>query len=156
MNNYEKLLDVAENDGITVTEDFDLSQTRFKGLYCDGVIAINQEIETNAERTGILAEELGHHYTTVGDITSQSTTDERKQEFKARLWAYNKLIGLNGILSAYKANCHTLADMAEHLDVSEEFLSEALECYKQKYGSCAKLDNYLIYFEPYLGVMELI
>ncbi|MFW5668009.1 MAG: ImmA/IrrE family metallo-endopeptidase, partial [Acetivibrio ethanolgignens] len=136
MNNYEKLLDVAENDGITVTEDFDLSQTRFKGLYCDGLIAINQEIETNAERTGILAEELGHHYTTVGDITNQMSIEDRKQERRARIWAYNKLIGLRGILSAYKANCLTLNQMAEHLEVSEEFLSEALDCYRTKYGPC--------------------
>lgn len=156
MNNYEKLLDIAENNGITVTENFDLSQTRFKGLYCDGIIAINHTIETTFEKTGILAEELGHHYTTVGDITSQSTTEERKQELKARLWAYNKLIGLQGILSAYNAGCHTITDMADYLNVTEDFLAEALDCYKKKYGTCATLDNYLIYFEPYLGIMELI
>lgn len=156
MNKYEKLLDVAENNGITVTESLDLSQTRFRGLYCDGVIAISPTIETTSEKSGILAEELGHHYTTVGDITAQITIADQKQECKARLWAYNKLIGLQGILSSYKANCHTLVEIAEHLEVSEEFLSEALECYRKKYGTCTKLDNYLIYFEPHLGVMELI
>lgn len=68
MNTYELLLDTAEKDGITVTEKFDLSETRFKGLYCDGVIAINHTLTTNAEKNGILAEELGHHYTTHGNI----------------------------------------------------------------------------------------
>lgn len=151
--NYEVLLCEAAKEGLTVKEKpLKYNDGRIKG----NRIAIRKGINTSTEKACVLAEELGHHYTTVGDIISQSTAEERKQEFKARLWAYNKLIGLNGILSAYKANCHTLADMAEHLDVSEEFLSEALECYKKKYGSCAKLDDYLIYFEPYLGVMELI
>lgn len=149
---YDDLLILSDSERLIVKEKPLLAnEGRIKGRR----IAIKRDMTTIKKKCA-LVEELGHHYTTVGDITSQSTTDERKQEFKARLWAYNKLIGLNGILSAYKANCHTLADMAEHLDVSEEFLSEALECYKQKYGSCAKLDNYLIYFEPYLGVMELI
>lgn len=149
---YDDLLILSDSEKLIVKEKPLLAnEGRIKGRR----IAIKKDMTTIKKKCA-LAEELGHHYTTVGDITSQSTTDERKQEFKARLWAYNKLIGLNGILSAYKENCHTLADMAEHLDVSEEFLSEALECYKKKYGSCAKLDNYLIYFEPYLGVMELI
>lgn len=149
---YDDLLILSDSEKLIVKEKPLLAnEGRIKGRR----IAIKKDMTTIKKKCA-LAEELGHHYTTVGDITSQSTTEERKQEFKARLWAYNKLIGLNGIISAYKANCHTLTDMAEHLDVSEEFLSEALECYKKKYGSCAKLDNYLIYFEPYLGVMELI
>ena len=156
MNTYEKLLDVANNDGITVTEDFDLSNTRFKGLYCNGTVALNKKLSTSAEKSSILAEELGHHYTTVGDITAQISIEDQKQEYKARLWAYNKLIGLQGIISAYKAHCHTMVDMAEHLEVSEEFLTEALECYRKKYGVCTKVDNYVIYFEPHLGVMEMI
>ena len=97
-----------------------------------------------------------HHYTTVGDITAQITIEDQKQEYRTRLWAYNKLIGLQGILSAYRFNCQTLNEMAEHLEVSEEFLAEALECYRKKYGVCTKLDNYVIYFEPHLGVMEMI
>ena len=150
MNTYEKLLTVADNDGITVTEDFDLSNTRFKGLYCNGTVALNRELSTSAEKSSILAEELGHHYTTVKNITAQITVEDRKQEYRARLWAYNKLIGLQGILSAYRANCQTLNEMAEHLEISEEFLAEALECYRNKYGVCTKADNYVICFEPYL------
>lgn len=46
--------------------------------------------------------------------------------------------------------------MAEYLNVTEDFLAETLHCYKAKYGVCAKIDNYIIYFEPSLGVFELI
>lgn len=156
MNKYETLLDAAEQDGITVTEKFSLSDTRFKGLYCDGVIAIDCTLTTNAEKNGILAEELGHHYTSYGDIIELCSVEDRKQELRARLWAYNKMIGLQGIVAAYKHGCTSLHDTAEFLEVTEEFLAEALERYRSKYGCYVKLDNYVIYFEPVLGVLEMI
>ena len=79
----------------------------------------------------------------------------RKQERHARLWAYDRMIGLMGIASAYKAGYTNCCEMAEHLEVSEAFLLEALEAYKSKCGEFAKIDNYVIYFEP-LSVFELI
>lgn len=44
--------------------------------------------------------------------------------------------------------------MAEYLDVTEEFLSDALESYRKKYGTCKAIDNYIVYFEPHLGILE--
>lgn len=136
------LLDTAEQDGITITEKFDFSQTRFKGLYCDGVIALNPVLTTLAEKNSILAEELGHHHTTYGNILNLHNVSDIKQEQHARLWAYDKLIGLTGIIRAYKHGCTSLHDMAEFLEVTEEFLNEALASYRSKYGCYAKLDNY--------------
>lgn len=155
MNTFEHLEHEACKDGIEVI-DYHFQSSKIKGLYCNNTVALSKELETNADKSSVLAEELGHHYTTVGDIIDLESVENRKQEFRARLWAYNKLIGLQGILSAYKANFHTLNEISEHLEVSEEFLAEALECYRKKYGVCTKIDNYVIYFEPHLGVMELI
>ena len=45
---------------------------RIKGLYCDGTIAISTDMKTDAEKACVLAEELGHHYTTYGNILDQS------------------------------------------------------------------------------------
>lgn len=104
---------------------------------------------------GILAEELGHHYTSSGNILDMSVTANRKQEYHARFWAYNRLVGLQGIIACYKANCLAINEMAEYLDVTEEFLKEALECYRSKYGTAKQIDNYIIGFEPNLYVIEL-
>lgn len=156
MNLYEKLLDSAYQQNVAVFEKYDFSDTRLKGLYCDSTIALDKNIATKSDKACILAEELGHHHTTAGNILDQSSSDNRKQEYHARLWAYNKLIGLYGIIQCYKAGCHTLFEMADYLNVTEEFLQETLSCYKQKYGVCAKLDNYVIYFEPNIFVLELI
>mgnify|MGYP003379396717 FL=1 len=114
-----------------------------------------EKIETSAEKSCILAEELGHHYTTVGNILDQSSVSNRKQELRARMWAYNKLIGLIGIIKSYEHGCQSYHEMAEYLDVTEEFLRDALEKYRQKYGVCTTVDNYIIYFEPGLGVVKM-
>lgn len=156
MNKYETLLDAAEQDGITVTEKFDFSDTRFKGLYCNGVIAIDHTLSTSAEKNSILAEELGHHHTTYGNILDMHDVSNIKQEGRARMWAYDKLIGLTGIINAYKHGCTSLHEMAEFLEVTEEFLNESLTAYRRRYGCFTKLDNYVIYFEPTLGVLEMI
>ena len=80
----------------------------------------------------------------------------RKQERQARLWGYNKLIGLSGIINAFRAGCHNRHEIAEQLDVTEEYLQECIDCYRDKYGIYTEVDNYIIYFIPYLAVMEKI
>lgn len=154
MTKYESLLSDADKSNVIVTDQFDLSDTNFKGLYCNGTIALNKDMVADTEKACILAEELGHHYTTVGDIIDQSTVENRKQELRARVWAYNKMIGLRGIISSYIAGCKNAYEIADHLNVTEEFFTDALGYYKSKYGLCTTIDNYMIYFEP-LGVLEL-
>ena len=154
MTRYEKLLNDADKSNVTVTDRFDLSGTRFKGLYCDGTIALDSNLQTDSEKSCILAEELGHHYTTVGDILNQAETENRKQERRARIWAYHKLLSLNDLINSYKRGCQNQYEIADHLNVTEEFLLDCLAYYKEKYGIYVKHDNYLIYFEP-LGVLEL-
>lgn len=152
---YENLLQEAADENVYVIEDAPF-QSRADGLICNDVIGINRTVRRSTQRACVLAEELGHYHTTVGDIMDQSSDANRKQELRARLWSYNKLIGLHGIISCYKAGCQTLYDMSDHLGVTEEFLQEALQCYRSKYGIYARVDNYAIYFEPGLSVLELI
>lgn len=150
--NYTDLLVEADNLSL-ITKDKPLRA--HDGRIKKNKIAIRKDM-SEIKKKCVLAEELGHYHTTVGNILDQSSSNNRKQEYKARLWAYNKLIGLNGILSAYKTGCKNTYEIAEYLDVTEDFLQEALSCYKQKYGIYTKLDNYVIYFEPSIGVFEMI
>ena len=152
---YDNLLEEAANEGLYIIENAAF-KSKADGLINGNVIGINSKVRTTRKRSCVLAEELGHYHTTVGNILDQSTTSNRKQEHQARLWAYNKMIGLSGIISCYHAGCHTLSDMAEHLDVTEEFLKDALDCYRSKYGTYTRIDNYVVYFEPSIGVFEMI
>lgn len=154
MTGYEELLTDADKENIIVTDQFDLSGTRLKGLYCDGTIALNRDMYIESEKTCVLAEELGHHYTTVGDIMDQTNVTNRKQERRARIWTYHKLLSLNDLIDSYVCGCQNRYEIAEHLNVTEEFLMDCLSYYREKYGICVKQDNYVIYFEP-LGVLEL-
>lgn len=153
--NYEELLDESKNNGIYLIENANF-KSKSEGLINGDVIGINRNIRSYKKRACVLAEELGHYYTATGDIIDQSSSSNRKQELRGRAWSYNKLVGLNGIINAYKANHCSLYDMAEYLEVTEEFLAEALSYYKSKYGLCTTLDNYIIYFEPALGVFQYI
>ena len=154
MNRTDQIRLEAYSLGVDVV-DWDFKDTRIKGLYCDGTIALSSKL-TNKEQAAVLAEELGHHLTAAGDILDQSVTANRKQELRGRIWAYNRLIGLTGIIRAYKIGCRNRYEVAECLDVPEETLQEALNYYRARYGVCTQVDNYVIYFEPALGVMELI
>ena len=104
----------------------------------------------------MLAEELGHHYTSVGNIIDMTKTENRKQERQARLWGYNKKIGLTGIIRAFHAGCQNSHEIADLLDVTEEYLQECIDCYRDKYGVYTIVDNYIIYFIPNLAVMERV
>jgi len=150
---YEKLLCEAEKENIEVV--YMPLKGRIKGLYCDKVIAINKNIETTAEKTCVLAEELGHYYTTVGNILDQKRIQNRKLERRARAWAYKKLVPLYKLVEAYKDGIKNRFELAEYLQVTEEFLDEALKYYKEKYGMYYRLGKYWIYFEP-LGILENI
>lgn len=151
--NYEQLLTMADQSGLLVKEQ---PLQVHDGLISGKRIAIRKDIKTQAEKSCVLAEEIGHYHTTTGDILDQRKTENRKQELHARIWAYNELIGLKGIIRCYEHRCHSFSEMAEHLDVTEEFLSEALKYYRKKYGICVVYGNYVIYFEPILSVMKKI
>lgn len=150
MDYTELLIEADTNNLITKEKPLRANKGRIKG----NRIAIRKGL-TETEKKCVLAEELGHHYTTSGDILEESTVSDRKQEQQARTWAYNKLIGLMGIVDSYKAGCHNAHEMAEYLNVTEEFLTEALERYRNKYGPYTTIDNYVIFFEPNLGVLEI-
>ena len=148
---YDNLLIEAECEGAVVKEK---NIPGYGGRTYGNRIAIHKDITTSIEKTCVLAEELGHYHTTVGKIRNQSITENRKQELHARLHGYNRLIGLNGIIRAYRHRCRNLAEMAEYLEVTEEYLKEALEIYRQKYGTGVEIDNYVVIFEPRLAVLE--
>lgn len=150
--NYETLLKEADSLGLIVKEKpLQYNNGRIKG----NRIAIRKDM-TETEKACVLAEELGHYYTAVGNILDQSSVENRKQEMQGRILAYNKQVGLRGIVDAYLHHCQNLSEAAEYLGVTEEFLSDSIMYYKNKYGVFATVDNYTVVFEPTIAVIELI
>jgi len=147
---YEELLKEADKLGLIVKEKpLRAYKGRIKGIK----IAIKKDIDSEAEKACVLAEELGHYYTSVGDILDQSKIENRKQERRARAWAYERLVSLKKLIEASNQGIRNRYELAEFLGVSERFIEEAIQYYKEKYGIFYKMNDYIIYFEP-LGVLK--
>lgn len=148
---YEQLLIASDDLGlITKEKDLQAYDGRIKG----NRVAIRKSIPTDRKKACILAEELGHYFTTSGDILNDSPL-AIKQEHRARLWAYDLLIGLSGLVNAKEAGCQSPYEIAEYLNVTETFLNDCLQNYRDKYGTHVKYGNYVILFDPCLEVLTL-
>ena len=128
--------------------DYNFNSPKIKGLCVNDSILINKSIETSAERTCVLAEELGHYHLTYGDILDQQDTAKRKQELKAKRWAYRTLVPLQALIVAYHRGVQSRFELAEYLNITEEFLQEAVDYYRIRYGLYHDLNSYTICFDP--------
>lgn len=153
MTKYEYLLHEAESHGAKVIE-VDLGTDKPCGKCINNIIVINKTISTN-EKTGVLAEELGHYNKNLGDITDQAIVCNKKQELIARRWGFDKAVGLIGLINAFENNCKNSFEIADFLGVTKEYFDEAIDYYRTKYGVMYKIDNYIIYFIPSLGIYKM-
>lgn len=149
---YEELLIDADLIGLQVKEQ---NLLEHDGLIKGERIAIRKTIPTQVAKACVLAEELGHHYTSSGIIIDQTSTSNRKQERRARIWAYKKAFELTDLIRAFKAGCRNRYEFAEYLEITEAFLQEAIDYYKEKYGPYIIQEPYVIYLDP-LGILELL
>lgn len=150
---YEMLMNEAYCQKVEVYEK--PMSPRIRGLYGDNVIWLNRGLPTYTARVCVLAEEIGHHYTSTGSILNLKEIVNVKQEKRARNWAYEKLIPLKSFIEASKEGLTNRYELAEFLGVTERFLDEAIEHYKEKHGLYTEWTSYLIYFEP-LGVLQIL
>lgn len=148
---YNKLLIEADKQNIIVKE---INFKEHDGLCVGNVILIKESL-SEKEKKCVLAEELGHFHKTVGNITDQTNMDNRKQELIARKWGYEKLVGLVDLINAYNSGIKNRFELAEFLDVTDDFLNDSIEYYKSKYGTHYEINNYTIYFEPSFGILKL-
>ena len=152
MTKYEQLSSEAQANGLSVKE---LPLQHSDGLTVGKKIGIRTG-QHSRRKACILAEELAHAQYTVGNILDQSDAGNRKQELLARTKAYDRLIGLSGVIQAFEHGCRSRYEMAEYLEVEESFLEEALARYKDKYGLFVRHGEHIIQFEPCLAVMRTI
>lgn len=125
---------------------------KLKGMYADGVICIDSRLETTAEKACKLAEEIGHHETSVGDILLQKSVNSRKQEKRAKNWGYEELVPLSAFLLGHEAGVRNTYEFAELLGVTDNFLICAIDHYWEVYGPFTVYkpgdDEYIIFFDP--------
>lgn len=151
MTKYEELVSRSEKIGIQVIEvdiEGDASYILNKTIF------ISQNMNNNCKYC-VLAEELGHYFKTYGDITDLSTVENRKQEYQARRWSYELIVGIIDLINAHSQGCRNKFEVAEFLNITEETLESALNYYKCKYECGYEIDNYWINFNNGFEVLEM-
>lgn len=149
MGRYEELVD--KHNYLTVIETDKLPSFQ-SGMYFNKQIYINSN-RSEAVKLETLAEEIAHHKLTYGDITDQTQFNNRKFEGYARRYAIEQIITIQGIIDAFKNDCHNLYELALFFEVSKTYVLHAIEHYKMKYGLDVYYKGYVIKFEP-LQVFE--
>ncbi|MGI2822354.1 ImmA/IrrE family metallo-endopeptidase, partial [Vibrio fluvialis] len=96
MNEYELLVSEVQKKAPVIETDL-FQNTGCYGLYRDGRIYIEKSLSLIKKRN-VLAEELGHHDTSFGDILNQDCLENRKQELKARQYALEQLVTLDDLI----------------------------------------------------------
>lgn len=104
-----------------------------EGLICDNDIILNSRLSCYKQRE-VLAEEIGHYKTTVGNIIDQTNPLNRKQELQARDYGCKLLISLDGFIACYKSGIETSYEVAEFFGVTVPYLWKAIDMYRRKLG----------------------
>ncbi len=135
------LFDLIDKENIII-EYVDFSPT-IQGIYykadgCTPIIGINENIVSNRKLfTCVLAEELGHHFTSIGDSSAEcySLADRinlNKTELAALKWATEYLIPLDEIVNAVKKGIKTTEELSNILGVTGEFLLKRFQFIAEK------------------------
>lgn len=154
MTKYEKLLIKAEKEGVEVIE-VDLCTKKKCGKYLsndeENIIVINSNM-TDIEKHEILAEELGHHHTTHGNIINLDDIRNKKLELIARRDGYKILVEPVDIVEAMKHGASNIYELAEYVNVSIDTFYEIIDDFKKQYGLGILVGNYYIQLEPSFGI----
>ncbi|HDH7018447.1 TPA: toxin [Staphylococcus aureus] len=150
MGLYEETL--IQHDYIEIREA-DVLPDNLDGVWLGDLILIKRGL-SDREKAGILFEELAHNKLTYGDIADYSKFNNRKFESYARRHGFISAVPLREIVEAYNYGVRNLYELSEYLQLSEEYILEAIEQYKKIYGIGTHYGEYSITFEP-LRVFKL-
>lgn len=127
----EKMLELACSEEIVV-ENFDFVQP-LRGIYiCQPdkkpTIGLATSLDTLAEKRSIMAEELGHHFTSTGyclcrefyNYSARQFTN--KIEYKALRWAVNYLIPDDQFLTILSSGLSDIDAIAQYFVVTPEMI----------------------------------
>lgn len=144
MGLYEDLL--IKHDYIEVRET-DVVPHNLPGVWLGDLILIKRNL-SDTRKAEILFEELSHNKLTYGDIADQSKWINRKFENYARRHGYESALPLRIIVEAHHYGVSNLYELAEYVQLSEKYVLEILEHYKNKHGIGTHYGDYSITFEP--------
>ena len=133
--NLDRLYDLAENEHIKI---YDWHIEDCNGIFLNydkiNAIALNyDELGTYIDEKCTLAHELGHYFTDSIYRFSDDKILKDKAEYRTKNWAYSVLIPFK-VLKEKILNGFDIYQLAEYFEVTIEYMQNAIEFYKSKYG----------------------
>lgn len=135
MTKFEQLLDIADKEDIIIKFVDEIPGIFAEALYIsrDGIrmILLDNILKSNNIRmTEVLAEELGHYFTSMGNNIKPKNYFDKisidKCEAKALRWACNFLVPKNELIYELRKSPSTLDELADGLSVSKDILMQSL------------------------------
>ncbi len=138
----DAMFKLAEDEKIIV--EFYIFVSPIKGIYYveeheSPVIGLDKSLKGDSPLLrSVLAEELGHHFTTCGCFIPRQFYNHSdrlhisKIEFKAMRWAVNYLIPENDLLDVIGSGLYEPWKIAEHFNITEEFAKFRLRLFGAK------------------------
>lgn len=128
-----KLYDLAEKENIKVY-NYNISDVFGMFINIENINAITLDKNlTDYQEKSTLAEELGHYYY---DATYPVNCNDlqliSKQEYRAKKWAYNVLIPVEDLISAFKKGLDNIDDLSEYFEVPNRFMSDCIDYYEKR------------------------
>lgn len=157
----EELLNNYENLHVVETE---FPVDKVKGYYKrnkhlpNGLVLLNDKYDYYIQN-GVLAEELGHHETSYGNIlgaySKEDNINAARQELKARRFGFKLAVPLEKLIKCYKQGVWgDVCEMCLTMQIDRSYFYAAIEDYKKQFGTYVKYDGYYIQFEP-LDIVEI-
>ncbi|MBU0437798.1 hypothetical protein [Staphylococcus succinus] len=150
---------LSSNPEVLLEVDYDLP-IKAGGYYLrdeidpDGLITITGKVDYYIQN-GILAEELGHHETTSGNIlnaysySNEVSIISMKEELKARRRGYELAVPLQRLIDCYVQGVWgNVYDMCLSMGIDRSYFKQVIEDYKVKYGPFVEYNGYIINFMP--------
>lgn len=118
-----------------------------------GLITLSDKLNYYLQN-GHLAEEIGHHETSYGNIvgsvySKKYNVNAARQELRARRFGHKLLLPLEKLIRCYEqGQWGDVYDMCLFLEIDRSYFFEIINDYKTQFGNQIKYDGYLIKFEP--------
>lgn len=135
MDRLEALEDRARRLGVIVDDTILRETDGLDGLYLcwpEGAIILVNAHRPRDTQVIALAEEIGHHLKTRGNVIRLDTVAARKKEMAGRAWSYQKLMPPEKVARAVRSGVCTPWELAELFGVTDGFVKDALAYYQRK------------------------
>lgn len=151
MNNYNRLIKIAESLNLDVIDNFEFEYEKQKGCIVDQAITLSKNIKTESEKTCILAEEIAHYKVNYGDITNLKLQINKNRELRAHKYAIQMLVPFMDIVRAVikLQDEASIYSVALELGVTESFLKESIDLYQRIYSGSFDYCGYHVQISPF-------